>query len=151
MRWLLLLGLLLVGCRYTFIPLDPGRTAFPERAVVSGSLEQVERGAVAKINVRRMPEANYLELRWFKEDQLYQEKSIWVEQAGTYEAKFDRFDDGYYRLLVVIKNSPYLQLEVGSPLVPQPPEVTPPPQNPSELPAPTPPTPTPPGPNPPRP
>ena len=151
MRWLLLLSLLVVGCRYTFIPLDPGRTAFPERAVVSGSLEQVERGAVAKINVRRMPEANYLELRWFKEDQLYQERSIWVEQPGTYEAKFDRFDDGYYRLLVVIKNSPYLQLEVGTPLVPQPPEVTPPPQNPSELPAPPTPTPTPPNPTSPKP
>lgn len=142
MRWLLLLSLLMVGCRYTFIPLDPGRTAFPERAVVSGSLEPVERGAVAKINVRRMPEANYLELRWFKEDQLYQEKSIWVEQPGTYETRFDRFDDGYYRLLVVIKNSPYLQLEVGSPLVPQPPVVTPPPQNPSELPTLPSPTPT---------
>jgi hypothetical protein len=75
-----------------------------------------------------MPEPGYMELRWYKDDQLFQEKSIWVEQSGQFEARFDRIDEGYYRLIVLVKNSPLLQLEVGSPLVPTPP-ITPPDQN----------------------
>lgn len=126
MRWIWLL-FILTGCRYTFVPLDPGKPEFPPRPILSGTLEAVEKGAVAKINVRRMPEPNYLELRWYKDDQLFQEKSIWVEQPTALEARFDRLDDGYYRLTVSILKSPYLQLELGTPLVPPVPSAPPPP------------------------
>jgi hypothetical protein len=115
--WLLLLP----ACRYTFLPLDPGRATLPERFSVSGSLETIERGAVARLIVRRMAEPAYLELRWYKGDQLFQERSIWVEKPGTYQARFERLDDGYYRLVVLVQNSPLLQLELGSPLLPPPP------------------------------
>lgn len=119
----LLLGwlLLLPACRYTFVPLDPGRATLPNRFSVSGSLEATERGALARLTVRRIAEPAYLELRWYKGDQLFQERSIWVEQPGTFEARFDRLDEGYYRLVVLVQNSPLLQLELGSPLLPPPP------------------------------
>jgi len=120
---LLLLGwlLLLPACRYTFVPLDPGRATLPNRFSVSGTLEATERGALARLTVRRLAEPAYLELRWYKGDQLFQERSIWVEQPGTFEARFDRLDEGYYRLMVLVQNSPLLQLELGSPLLPPPP------------------------------
>ncbi len=126
MRWILLV-LLLAGCRYTFVPLDPGKPTFPQRPILNGTLERTDQGALLKLSVRRMPEPNYLELRWYKDDQLFQEKSIWVEQPGNFEANFDRLDDGYYRLTVSIQKSPYLQLELGTPLVPTQPVVPPPP------------------------
>ncbi len=125
----LLLGwlLFLPACRYTFLPLDPGRATLPERLSLSGSLETTERGAVAKLTVRRIAEPGYLELRWYKGDQLFQERSIWVEKPGTYLAQFERLDDGYYRLMVLVQNSPILQLELGTPLLPLPP--APPPES----------------------
>lgn len=120
---LLLMGcwLLLAACRYTFLPLDPGRASLPERTSLSGSLEITAQGAVAKLTVRRVAEPGYLELRWYKGDQLFQERSIWVEKPGVYQAQFERLDDGYYRLMVLVQNSPVLQLEVGTPLLPPPP------------------------------
>ncbi len=125
LRWLLLSALVLSGCRYTFLPLDPGRAALPDRTSISGTLEAIEKGAVARLLVRRIAEPGYLELRWYKGDQLFQERSIWVEKPGSYQAQFERLDDGYYRLIVLVQKSPILQLEVGMPLLPPPP--TPPP------------------------
>ncbi|MBF6595468.1 MAG: hypothetical protein IVW51_13640 [Thermaceae bacterium] len=115
----------LTGCRYTFVPLDPGKAAFPDRVMLTGTIKSVERGAEVKLVLRRMPEPGYLELRWYKDDQLFEEKSIWAEKPGEFEAHFDRIDDGYYRLIVSVKNSPLLQLEVGTPLLPTPPSLPP--------------------------
>ncbi|MER3484270.1 MAG: hypothetical protein C4332_15105 [Meiothermus sp.] len=115
----------LVGCRYTFIPLDPGKATFPDRPMLTGTIKTVERGAEVKLILRRMPEPGYLELRWYKDEQLFEEKSIWAEGPGDFTAKFDRIDDGYYRLIVSVKNSPLLQLEVGTPLLPTPPDLPP--------------------------
>ncbi|MGK0619201.1 hypothetical protein [Meiothermus cerbereus] len=122
LRWLLLVGwMLLPACRYTFVPLDPGRATLPNRTSLSGTLEPAEGAAVARLTVRHLAEPVYLELRWYKGDQLFQERSIWVEKPGIYQARFDRLDDGYYRLVVLVQNSPLLQLEVGSPFFPPPP------------------------------
>lgn len=120
---LLLMGclLLLAACRYTFLPLDPGRATLLERTSLSGSLEITAQGAVARLTVRRIAEPGYLELRWYKGDQLFQERSIWVEKPGVYQTEFERLDDGYYRLMVLVQNSPVLQLELGTPLLPPPP------------------------------
>ena len=141
----------LVGCRYTFIPLDPGKAAFPDRVMLTGTIKSVEKGAEVRLSVRRLPEPGYLELRWYKDEQLFQEKSIWAEGPGDFTAKFDRIDDGYYRLIVSVKNSPLLQLEVGTPLLPTPPDppagqpsdTTPPqqPASPDQPPSSTPPSP----------
>lgn len=119
-----LLGLL-AGCRYTFIPLDPGKATFPDRVMLTGTINPVERGAEVKLSVRRMSEPAYLELRWYKDEQLFEEKSIWAEGPGEFEARFDRIDEGYYRLIISVKNSPLLQLEVGTPLLPTPPDPPP--------------------------
>ncbi|MCL6525827.1 MAG: hypothetical protein K6T57_02995 [Thermaceae bacterium] len=126
--WALLGLAVLLGCRYTFVPLDPGKAAFPDRVMLSGTIQAVEHGAVVKLSLRRMPEPGYLELRWYKDEQLFEEKSIWAEGPGEFEARFDRIDEGYYRLVVLVKNSPLLQLELGTPLLPSPPA---PPPNPS--------------------
>ncbi|GEM85583.1 hypothetical protein [Meiothermus granaticius] len=126
--WALLGLAVLLGCRYTFVPLDPGKAAFPDRVMLSGTIQVVEHGAVVKLSLRRMPEPGYLELRWYKDEQLFEEKSIWAEGPGEFEARFDRIDEGYYRLVVLVKNSPLLQLELGTPLLPSPPA---PPPNPS--------------------
>ncbi|WP_119357378.1 hypothetical protein, partial [Meiothermus granaticius] len=125
--WALLGLAVLLGCRYTFVPLDPGKAAFPDRVMLSGTIQVVEHGAVVKLSLRRMPEPGYLELRWYKDEQLFEEKSIWAEGPGEFEARFDRIDEGYYRLVVLVKNSPLLQLELGTPLLPSPPA---PPPNP---------------------
>jgi hypothetical protein len=121
--WLLLLVFLL-GCRYTFVPLQPDRAKFPERLSVFGRLEALPRstgfGTVrVRLQVRQIPEPNYLELRWYKEDQLFQERSVWVERPGDYLANVSRIDEGYYRLVVLYKKIPLLQLELGTPLVPE--------------------------------
>jgi hypothetical protein len=123
LRWTILVGwlLLLPACRFTFVPLDPGRAALPDRFSVTGTLVPTERGAIAKLTVRRIAEPGYLELRWFKGDRLFQERSIWVEAPGAFQAQFDRLDDGYYRLMVLVQNSPILQLDIGTPLLPTPP------------------------------
>lgn len=126
--WALLGLAVLLGCSYTFVPLDPGKAAFPDRVMLSGTIQAVEHGAVVKLSLRRMPEPGYLELRWYKDEQLFEEKSIWAEGPGEFEARFDRIDEGYYRLVVLVKNSPLLQLELGTPLLPPPPA---PPPNPS--------------------
>ncbi|MCS7069572.1 MAG: hypothetical protein RMK51_08365 [Meiothermus sp.] len=126
LRFFLMVGcLLLPGCRYTFVPLDPGRAVLPDRVSLSGNLERIPGGALAKLTVRRLAEPGYLELRWYKGDQLFQERSVWVEKPGTYEARFDRLDEGYYRLMVLVQNSPVLQLELGTPFLP--PSPAPPP------------------------
>ncbi len=118
--WLVLV-VLFSACRYTFLPLDPGRATLPERLSLSGTLEVTEHGALARLVVRRIAEPVYLELRWYKGDQLFQERSLWVEKPGIYQAHFERLDEGYYRLVVLARQSPLLQLEVGSPLLPPPP------------------------------
>ncbi|MCX7740074.1 MAG: hypothetical protein N2047_03515 [Meiothermus sp.] len=118
--WLCLL-LLLSACRYTFVPLDPGRASFPPRLGLSGRLEAVPGGAVAYLTVRRVGEPGYLELRWYKDDRLFEERSIWVEAPGNYQARFSRLDEGYYRLVVLVGGGPVLQLELGAPLLPAPP------------------------------
>lgn len=129
--WALLGLAVLLGCRYTFVPLDPGKAAFPDRVMLSGTIQAVEHGAVVKLSLRRMPEPGYLELRWYKDEQLFEEKSIWAEGPGEFEARFDRIDEGYYRLVVLVRNSPLLQLELGTPLLPPPPV---PPSDPSPSP-----------------
>lgn len=127
LRWTMLVGwlLLLPACRYTFVPLDPGRATLPDRFSVTGTLTSIERGAIAKLTVRRIAEPSYMELRWYKGDQLFQERSIWVEEPGAFQAHFERLDDGYYRLVVLVQNSPILQLDIGTPLLPMPPRPPP--------------------------
>jgi hypothetical protein len=83
----LVLLLALPSCRYTFLPLAPERVAFPDRPSIYGTLEPTEKEVVAKLEVRRMPKPGYIELKWYKEETLLAERSLWVEGPGKLEAR----------------------------------------------------------------
>lgn len=84
---ILVLLLVLPSCRYTFLPLVPERVAFPDRPSIYGNLEPTEKEVVAKLEVRRMPKPGYIELKWYKEETLLAERSLWVEGPGKLEAR----------------------------------------------------------------
>ena len=77
MAWVALL-LLLAGCRYTFLPLDPGRPPPPERPfVVARLLAEGERARLS-LRVERLDAPGYLLLRWYREETLLQEKALFL-------------------------------------------------------------------------
>ncbi len=121
MPLIFLLAVLLTGCRYTFLPLVPERAEFPDRPRVSGSLLESGNEVLAKLVVRSLSKPGYLELKWYQEEVLLTEKSVWVEGPGGLEARFSRPNDGYYRLLVLSEGSVLLQLDLGAPNLPSPP------------------------------
>lgn len=116
-----MLLLALAGCRYTFWPLIPPEVPFPNRVAVSGTLEPKGSSVRAAIEVRRWPEPNYLELRWFKGDELAAERSVWIERPQRFEVTFPYTQGALYRLLLIAGNRPLLQLDLGEPNVPPPP------------------------------
>lgn len=120
-RALLLLLLMLSGCRYTFWPLIPPEATYPERVSLGGELVEEEGRVVARLNVRRWPEPNYLEMRWYAGEELVKELSIWVEKPGEVMVELPYEKEGFYRLLVMVENKPVLQLDLGEPSLPPPP------------------------------
>ncbi|HEU4742678.1 MAG TPA: hypothetical protein VFS50_13880 [Meiothermus sp.] len=84
---ILILALTLASCRYTFLPLAPERAAFPDRPSIFGTLERTDKEVLAKLEVRRMPKPGYIELKWYKEETLLAERSLWVEGPGKLEAR----------------------------------------------------------------
>jgi hypothetical protein len=123
----MLLGLVLsTACSYTFIPLQPERQPFPQRTNVVGQLFEDGDSVVARLEVRRLSRPGYLELRWFREDKLIAERSLWAEGAGRLEARFPYQPGQYHRLLVLSEKAPQLQLDLGTPTLPKPPEEVPP-------------------------
>ena len=117
----MLLLLLLSGCRYTFWPLIPVEASYPERVSVSGELVEEEGRVVARLDVRRWPEPNYLELRWYAGDELIKELSIWVEKPRQVEVSLPYEPGNFYRLLVIVNGEPVVQLNLGQPNLPPPP------------------------------
>ncbi len=120
-RALLLLLILLGGCRYTFWPLIPPQESYPPRVSLTGKLVEGEGQVTAVLQVRRWPEPDYLELRWYKGDELVEARSIWLEKAGEVKVELPREPDGFYRLLVLVQDRPVLQLDLGEPSLPPPP------------------------------
>lgn len=79
MRLLLLLLPLLAACRYTFLPLDPGKPPPPERPFVVARLLPEGKEARLLLKVERLPRPGYLHLKWFREEALLQEKALFLE------------------------------------------------------------------------
>jgi hypothetical protein len=127
--WLLLLVFFLSGCTYTFLPLEPERVPFPQRPSLTGKLVEEGKTVIAQLEVRRMPKPGYIELRWYLEETILAERSLWAEGPGKYRLELPRPQEGYYRLIVLIENAPLLQLDLGRPSLPSPP---PPPEAPAE-------------------
>ena len=126
MRTGLLLGLvlLLAGCTYTFLPLVPQRSYLPERTSLTGRLEVASPNSpqvLAQLEVRRLLQPGYLELRWYREENLLAERSVWVPAAGPYQVNLPRPEPGYYRLTISLENRVLLQLDLGTPRLPDPP------------------------------
>ncbi len=123
-RWVLGLGtaLLLAACRYTFWPLIPPEVPFPQRFSAVGTLEAAGEVAAAHLNVRRVPEAGYLEARWYRDETLLLERSLFVEAPRTYALELPLGEPGLYRLVLVWREVPVLQLDLGTPQLPTPPE-----------------------------
>ena len=83
MRLLLLLLPLLAACRYTFLPLDPGKPPPPERPFVVARLLPEGKEARLLLKVERLPRPGYLHLKWFREEALLQEKPLFQLDLGS--------------------------------------------------------------------
>ncbi|MFN4071319.1 MAG: hypothetical protein ACK4HT_07175 [Thermus caldifontis] len=116
--WVLLL---LGGCRYTFLPLDPGRPLPPERPFVVARLETGSQEAHLVLRVERLSQPGYLHLRWFREEDLLQEKALFLEGPGVYRVSFP-LGQGYHRLVGLWQGRVLFQLDLGTPSLPNPDE-----------------------------
>ncbi|WP_243026742.1 hypothetical protein [Thermus albus] len=117
--WLLGVLLLLAGCRYTFLPLDPGKPLPPERPFVVARLEQGAGEAHLLLRVERLPRAGYLHLKWFREETLVQERALFLEKEGLYRLSFP-LGEGYHRLVGLWEGGVLFQLDLGTPSLPDP-------------------------------
>lgn len=120
--WPLLLLVLLSGCRYTFLPLDPGRPLPPDRPFVVARLLPSGGEARAEVRVERLFRPGYLHLKWFREEGLVAEKALFLEGPGTYTASFP-LAEGYHRLVGLWEGAPLFQLDLGTPVLPDPDQV----------------------------
>jgi hypothetical protein len=120
-RGLLLLLLLLSACRYTFLPLDPGRPPLPERPFVVARLLKDGEEARLVLRVERLPGPGYLHLKWYREGDLLLEKALFLEGPGVQEARFP-LKEGYHRLVGLWAEGVLFQLDLGTPLLPDPDE-----------------------------
>ncbi|GAB5601904.1 hypothetical protein FJNA_04280 [Thermus sp. FJN-A] len=118
----LLLLLLLGGCRYTFLPLDPGRPMGPERPFLVARLYPEGGEARLDLRVERLPRPGYLHLKWFREEALLAEKALFLEGPGRHEARFP-LGEGYHRLVGLWEGEALFQLDLGSPRLPDPDQV----------------------------
>lgn len=119
--WALLLPLLLAACRYTFLPLDPGRPAAPERPFLTARLEAQGEESSLLLRVERLPRPGYLLLRWYREEELLQERALFLESPGLYRVRFP-LGEGYHRLVGLLEGVPLFQLDLGTPGLPDPDE-----------------------------
>jgi hypothetical protein len=121
MRGLVLLLLLLSACRYTFLPLDPGRPESLDRPFVVARLHPEEGEARLVLRVERLPQAGYLHLKWYREGELLLEKALFLEGPGVQEARFP-LSGGYHRLVGLWGERVLFQLDLGTPSLPDPDE-----------------------------
>ncbi|MFD3006208.1 hypothetical protein [Thermus tengchongensis] len=113
--------LFLAGCRYTFLPLDPGKPLPPERPFVVARLEKGAEEAILVLRVERLPSPGYLHLKWFREEALLQEKTLFLEKVGSYRVSFP-LSEGYHRLVGLWVEGVLFQLDLGTPSLPDPDE-----------------------------
>ncbi len=121
MRGLFLLLLLLAGCRYTFLPLDPGKPPPPHRPFLVARLQPEGEGANLSLRVERLPSPGYLHLKWYRGEVLLLEKALFLEGPGVYRLSFP-LGEGYHRLLGLWEGEVLFQLDVGAPRLPDPDE-----------------------------
>ncbi len=119
-RWGLLLFLLLglSACRYTFLPLDPGRPPPPFPGFLQARLEPQGGVALLRLTVHRLERPDYLLLRWYREETLVLERALFLEAPGAYTYPLP-LGEGYHRLWLLWEGEPLLQLDLGEPSLPE--------------------------------
>lgn len=121
MRGLLLALLLLVGCRYTFLPLDPGKPPPLQRPFLVARLQPEGEEARLSLRVERLPSPGYLHLRWYRGEALLLERALFLEGPGSYGLSLP-LGEGYHRLLGLWGGEVLFQLDLGTPRLPDPDE-----------------------------
>ncbi|MGQ9510708.1 MAG: hypothetical protein ACUVQD_00045 [Thermaceae bacterium] len=101
--------LLLLGCRYTFLPLDPGRPPAGSEVFVVGKDFQDR----AILEVVRLDEPGYLLVRIYRDEALVREKAFFLEGPRVLEVDWP--EEGYTRLVVLFEGKVLLQLDRGAP------------------------------------
>ena len=97
-RGILLLVLLLAGCRYTFWPPLPEEAEGPGLVAVEAELVPEEGRVLAEIRVHRVPQPGYLLLRWYRDRSLLLETARFVEAPGRFQVPLPKAGEGSYRL-----------------------------------------------------
>lgn len=120
MRGVLLL-LLLAGCRYTFLPLEPGRPLPEPRTLVVGKALPDR----AVLQVVRLERPGYLWIRIYQEEALVREEAVFLEGPRVLEVDWpvpsaDGRKAVYTRLVVLFEGEALLQLDRGTPTLPDP-------------------------------
>ncbi|GAA5335742.1 MULTISPECIES: hypothetical protein [Thermus] len=121
MRAFFLLLLLLSACRYTFLPLDPGKPSPPERPFLVARLIPEAQEARLVLRVERLLRPGYLHLLWYREETLLLEKALFLESPGEYQVRFP-LQEGYHRLVGLFEGVALFQLDLGTPGLPDPDE-----------------------------
>ncbi|MER3425833.1 MAG: hypothetical protein C4301_03835 [Thermus sp.] len=116
MRGIFLLLLVLAGCRYTFLPLDPGRPVQTPRVWVVGKALPDR----AVLEVIRLERPGYLGIRIYREETLVRERAVFLEGPKVLEVDWP--EEGYTRLVVLFEGEVLLQLDRGAPTLPNPEE-----------------------------
>lgn len=114
MRGVLLL-LLLAGCRYTFLPLEPGRPLPEPRTLVVGKALPDR----AVLQVVRLERPGYLWIRIYQEEALVREEAVFLEGPRVLEVDWPA-SSRYTRLVVLFEGEALLQLDRGTPALPEP-------------------------------
>lgn len=121
MRGLFLVLLFLAGCRYTFLPLDPGKPPPPSRPFLVARLQPEGEEASLALRVERLASPGYLHLKWYRGEALLLERALFLEGPGVYRLRLP-LGEGYHRLLGLWGGEVLFQLDLGTPLLPDPDE-----------------------------
>ncbi|WP_169746301.1 hypothetical protein [Thermus filiformis] len=111
--WAVVWLLFLAGCRYTFLPLDPGRPQAAGTWVVGKALPDR-----AVLEVVRLEHPGYLHLRVYQGEALVREEAVFLEGPRVLEVAWP--EEGYTRLVVLFEGAVLLQLDRGAPALPDP-------------------------------
>lgn len=121
MRYLVLFLLLLGGCRYTFWPPIPEEAAAPPATRVEARLTEQKDAVLAELRVWRLSRPGYLELVWYRDEEVLARRSLFVEKAPwTAKLRLPKPRAGLYRLELRFEDRLVYAaaLEVGPPTAP---------------------------------
>jgi hypothetical protein len=112
---LALLTILLSGCAFTFIPLNPNPIRLEPKLVIGSdsSLERQASEMVLKLTLRRVPQQGYISVFLFRDDDKLAEDSQLVRSdTRDLEFRFKESTVGRYRAVVFWQESVVRQFDL---------------------------------------